>query len=289
MAETGFSALAEVQGMVSVVMPAFNAAKVIGEAISSVLAQTYPHWELLITDDGSNDDTAVVVRSFNDSRIQLVQQSNQGVSAARNRGLEIARGEFITFLDADDALPPRSLESRVQLLLREPSVDVVNGIFIVTGPKLTMQLKQRLPGSRGLLLPSLLRLDQRVFHNVCFLFRKCLLGQVRFQSGMTHAEDLLFFIELAARNNPTFAPVADATYLYRTGMNSAMANLDGWERGYFQLLHQLRRIPQVSWRQRLPTHLRIARILLATWLRRKQPIRGLSVASHALALALPRA
>lgn len=274
------------QGLVSIVLPAFNAAAVIGEAIDSVLAQTYPHWELLIIDDGSTDDTMAVVHSYEDRRILLLRQTNQGVSIARNRGLDVASGEFITFLDADDALPPRSLESRVHLLQRELSVDVVDGIFIVCGPQLSMQWKRRLPGPHGPLLPRLLRLDEQVFRNGCFLFRGRLLGQLRFQTGMSHAEDLLFFIELAAARQPVYAPVADATYLYRTGSSSAMSNLDGWERGYFQLLQHLHRIHQISWRQRLPTHLRIARILLATWLRRKRPFRALSSSLYAMVLAL---
>jgi len=287
MAEMRLPANAAVPGLVSIVMPAYNAAQVIGEAISSVLAQTYSHWELLITDDGSSDATAVVVRQFGDARIQLRQQSNQGVSAARNLGLDVARGEFITFLDADDALPPRSLEARVQLLQSDPCVDVVDGVFIVCGPEISQQLQQRQPGERGPLLPRLLKLDEHVFRNVCFFCRRCLLGQVRFQPGMTHAEDLLFLIELAALQHPIYAGVDEATYLYRTGRSSAMANLNGWERGYLSLLKQLRTIPQLRWHQCLPTHLRITRILLATWFKRRQPIRALSAASQALMLALP--
>lgn len=268
-------------------MPAFNAEAVIGDAISSVITQTYTHWELLITDDGSTDFTAAVVRSFKDPRIQLIQQPNQGVSAARNRGLDAARGEFITFLDADDALPSKSLEARVQRLRHDPEIAVVDGVFIVCGPELSTELKHRPPGPRGPLLPRLLRLDELVFRNGCFLFRKHLLGKLRFQPGMTHAEDLLFFIQLAAVHQPIYAPVAEATYRYRTGTGSAMANLDGWERGYLEMLHYLRFIRQLSWWQRLPTHRRIARILLATWLNRNHLIRGLTSAVRALILALP--
>lgn len=286
MAESDRATSSGVPGLVSIVMPAFNAVAVISEAIGSVLDQTYPHWELLITDDGSTDATAAAVQSFNDSRIQLIRQSNQGVSAARNRGLDLARGEFITFLDADDALPANSLQARVRLLQHDTSVDVVDGMFIVCGAELHMELKHRLPGPRGPLLPRLLRLDEHVFRNGCYLFRRRLLGQLRFQPGMTHAEDLLFFIQLAAPYKPIYAPVAEATYLYRTGISSAMTNLDGWERGYVQLLQQLRHISRLSWHQRLPAHLRIARIMLATWLKRKRPTRALSSSVRVLVLAL---
>lgn len=278
-----------VPGLVSVVMPVLNGSACIAEAINSVLAQSYSHWELLITDDGSSDRTLDVVHAFEDSRIHVFRQSRQGVSAARNCSLELASGEFITFLDADDALPPKSLEARIRKLQDDPSVDVVDGVFIVCGADLNMKLRLRNPGSRGPLLPSLLSLDERVFRGVCYLFRRRLLGSVRFQPSMNHSEDLLFFIELAATSNPVYTSVNDATYLYRTGTSSAMTNLDGWEQGYFQLLQQLHRIPQLSWRHRLTAHLHIARILLGTWLRRKQLIRALLSASRALMLALPQA
>ncbi|MCS5704705.1 glycosyltransferase family 2 protein [Synechococcus sp. FGCU-3] len=276
-------------GLVSIVTPAYNAAFAIREAIQSVLLQSYSSWELLIIDDGSTDTTAEVVRSFKDPRIQLIQQRNQGVSAARNCGLDAARGEFITFLDADDALPPRSLEARVQLLQRDPEIDVVDGVFIVCGPELGTELKHRRPGPRGPLLPRLLRLDEQVFRGVCFLFRRHLLGHLRFQAGMSHAEDLLFFIQLAAVHQPIYAPVAEATYRYRTGSSSAMSNLDGWEKGYLQLLQHLHRIPHLSWHQLLPPHRRIARILLATWLSKMDPIRAITSAGRALLSAFSTA
>lgn len=273
-------------GLVSVVMPAYNAASVIGDAIVSVLAQTYPCWELLIVDDGSTDETAAVVCSYKDPRIKLIRQPNCGVSVARNRCLEIAQGEFITFLDADDGLPPRSLESRVKLLQSDQNVDVVDGVFIVCDYDLKKCLVKRYPGRVGPLLPRLLRLDGQVFRNACLMFRRSLLKHVRFHPGMAHAEDLLFLISLAAVNRPIYAPTSEPTYLYRTGNNSAMSNLHGIELGYFQLLQQLKCISQLRWWHRLPTHLRIARILLASWLRRRRPIRGLSAASCALLMLL---
>jgi teichuronic acid biosynthesis glycosyltransferase TuaG len=102
--------------VVSIVMPAFNAASFIGEAIRSVQAQTFADWELLVVDDRSGDDTALVAQEYAtaDPRIQLIRQDqNGGAARARNRATAVARGAFIAFLDADDQWLPDKL--RVQL------------------------------------------------------------------------------------------------------------------------------------------------------------------------------
>lgn len=112
---------------VSIIMPAYNAARFIGEAIRSVQAQTLSDWELIIVDDGSVDSTPETVRSFEDPRIRYVQQAHSGPSAARNQGLQLARGHFIAFLDADDLFLPHKLYDQVEFLLRRPEVGLVVG------------------------------------------------------------------------------------------------------------------------------------------------------------------
>jgi glycosyltransferase involved in cell wall biosynthesis len=100
---------------VSVVMPAFNAAKTIGIAIQSVLDQTFTNWELLIINDGSTDGTLEIVAQFNDPRIYTITQVNQGVATARNAGLNQARGRYIAFLDSDDLWSPQKLQKQVSI------------------------------------------------------------------------------------------------------------------------------------------------------------------------------
>lgn len=102
-------------GLVSVIIPAFNAAKYIRQALNSVLAQTYRAFEVIVVDDGSSDATADIVEEFakKDARVQLVRQHNAGVGAARNKAIRMACGEYIAPVDADDIWFPEKLEKQV--------------------------------------------------------------------------------------------------------------------------------------------------------------------------------
>lgn len=113
--------------LVSVIIPSYNYSTYISDAINSILGQTYPHWEVIVVDDGSKDDTADVVARFiaRDSRIKYHYQHNQGLSAARNTGISLAQGEYLQFLDADDYISERKLEVQVGLLEHDPDVALV--------------------------------------------------------------------------------------------------------------------------------------------------------------------
>src|SRR5215468_12639578 len=89
------------QGLVSVIIPTFNRGYILGETIASVLSQTYRHLEIIVVDDGSTDNTAGLVASFG-HKIRYVCQPNSGVTAARNLGFTLSRGEFVALLDSDD-------------------------------------------------------------------------------------------------------------------------------------------------------------------------------------------
>ncbi|HEX7245029.1 MAG TPA: glycosyltransferase family A protein [Solirubrobacterales bacterium] len=109
--------------LVSVVIPAYEAERFLGEAIESVLAQTYAPVEVVVVDDGSGDDTAAVARSY--PAVKLIVQENAGPAAARNRGFAASRGEFVAFHDADDAMLPEKLSVQVGEMLARPAVGCV--------------------------------------------------------------------------------------------------------------------------------------------------------------------
>lgn len=101
--------------LVSAIIATYNRADIVGEAIESILGQTYKNMEVLVVDDGSTDGTHEALRRFG-NRIRVVRQENAGPGAARNRGIEVARGELIAFLDSDDIWMPTKLERQVRLL-----------------------------------------------------------------------------------------------------------------------------------------------------------------------------
>jgi glycosyltransferase involved in cell wall biosynthesis len=255
---------------VSIITPAYNAECYIAEAIESVLAQTYIDWELLVVDDGSADETAKIVKSFSDTRITLIQQENHGVSSARNKGLELAKGQYITFLDADDVLPLDSLRSRIDHLDNNPDVDIVDGRIIIKDREMKEVSREYQPYYNGLLLPRLTALDDKVFFNVCYLFRRNILGDVRFNTRMTHAEDLLFYLELAAKNRAVYDFVQDEVYVYTSGHTSAMSNLQGLQEGYLQLIAEVKKLQGASRVNFFMLKAKIAKIMFLSWLGQKQ-------------------
>lgn len=119
-------------GLVSIMMPAFNAAAFIGQAVESVLQQSEERWELIVVDDGSTDDTAQVIAGFNDPRIRVIHQTNQGEARARNVALGEAQGEFLAFVDADDRLLPSHIGSARRFLMAHPEYQAVytDGYYI---------------------------------------------------------------------------------------------------------------------------------------------------------------
>jgi glycosyltransferase involved in cell wall biosynthesis len=268
--------------IVSIIMPAYNAEKYIAESIQSVIDQTLTNWELLITDDGSIDETSNIIKSFNDKRIQLITQKNSGVSDARNEGLSLAIGKYITFLDADDILPSKSLKSRVDYLDSHSHVDLVDGKAIVKDASLKNTLKVHSPSYEGSLLPRLIKLDSQVYLTCYYMFRKSILGKTRFsilgktrfQKNMTHSEDILFFIELASAQDVQYGYVLETVFIYRVGHTSAMSNIDGLEKGYLSLIQKVSELNNISFFQHIFLRIKIARILFLTWLRQKKITRA---------------
>jgi glycosyltransferase involved in cell wall biosynthesis len=111
---------------ISVMIPAFNAEPYIGEALASVFAQSLPADEVIVVDDGSEDNTAAAASAFGD-RVRLIRQERGGNGAARNAAVAVARGEYFAFLDADDRFRPDKLERQMQALDADPQLDMIFG------------------------------------------------------------------------------------------------------------------------------------------------------------------
>lgn len=110
---------------ISIIIPCYNTEDFIREAIDSILAQRINNLEILVIDDGSDHDITPIIKTYD--QVELVQQNNAGPSAARNRGLSLAKGEFIAFLDADDLWPKHKLQKQLDYLNLHPTLDLVSG------------------------------------------------------------------------------------------------------------------------------------------------------------------
>jgi hypothetical protein len=114
-------------GMVTVIVPCYNYAHFLSETLDSVLAQSYTNWECIIVDDGSTDNTKEVADTYikKDPRFKYIHQTNQGLSAARNKGIELAKGEFIQLLDSDDLITPEKLRHQATCFSSNADVDMI--------------------------------------------------------------------------------------------------------------------------------------------------------------------
>jgi glycosyltransferase involved in cell wall biosynthesis len=109
---------------VTVMIGVYNGARYLGEAIDSVLAQTHPAAELIVVDDGSEDESGAIAEAYGPP-VRCIRQENGGMAAARNRAIREASGDYFAFLDADDRFRPDKLERQLQVFAEDPQLDVV--------------------------------------------------------------------------------------------------------------------------------------------------------------------
>jgi teichuronic acid biosynthesis glycosyltransferase TuaG len=256
---------------ITVVMPAFNGEANLPNSIGSLLSQEYQDWELIVVNDGSTDGTRRYLDELLDTRIRVLHQDNRGVSAARNAALDIAKGEFITFLDADDVLPAQSLESRARYFDAHPETTIVDCVITVRDARTGRTLRERWPGTPGAFFPRLIRLDESVFFGPFVMLRRKALAETRFREGLTHCEDILFLLEASDSADWQYGAVNVPAYCYCAGDGSAMADMDGLEAGYISLYKACRELRQTTAPDLDYLYRRIRRILVRSWLRRGKP------------------
>jgi glycosyltransferase involved in cell wall biosynthesis len=211
--------------LVSVVTPAFNAGTTIAETIESVRAQTYPHWEMLVVDDASADDTAAIVAGFaaRDPRIRLIRlESNSGAPGrAKNAALPLVRGEFLAFLDADDLWSANKLELQLDCM-READADLcyTGGWYIDRESNRLGAFAPRY--GAGWLFDRLL--GQYEINNQTVMIRRQVveaLALPRFNPEITIGEDCDLFMRIA--RNSMVLGVPDPLVYYRVHGDSISA------------------------------------------------------------------
>ena len=233
--------------LISIIMPAFNEEQFIQESINSVLNQTYDNWELLVIDDGSTDKTNHIVSNINHARISLhAMDKNCGVSTARNIGLERSHGHYITFLDADDILPPQSLKSRLDVFRSNPKASFVDGQILEFDSSMSNQLGKWTPTYRGRPFDKLIALDGSCFYGLTWMIKRSGCPGVTFDQSMTHSEDLLYLMQTCYGTPGEYNFTNQVTLHRRTGHESAMDDLFGLELGYKEICKRIEDFNNVS-------------------------------------------
>jgi glycosyltransferase involved in cell wall biosynthesis len=198
-------------------MPTYNRERFIGEAIESIIAQTYENWELIIVDDGSKDNTVNIINTYQvkDTRIKLFQFSeNKGIPFARNKCLELANGEYLANLDSDDIALPQRLEKQIEFMEKNLEIGVcgAQAFYIDSrGKKL----------SNPFLVPLS---DQEIKFNILFqivwihnpsaMIRKHLLQAIQYDEEYIYAQDLKLWIDLFDKTK--FHNLSDFLICYRS-------------------------------------------------------------------------
>ena len=205
--------------MISIVIPLYNKERTIGRAVTSVLAQTYHDYTIIIVDDGSTDNSASIVNQLNDAPIRLISQSNQGVSAARNRGIAESTSEWIAFLDADDEWHPNLLEEYTRLATLYPQCNVVASAYgyrDATGKYKSLTLN-RLPfeGTNGILsnyFDVAAHSNPPICSSSIMVRKQSLLAIGGFPTGIRQGEDLLTWAKLAIHNQIAYTTQCLSTF-----------------------------------------------------------------------------
>jgi len=222
----------------SVIMPMYNVEKTVASAIDSVLAQTYPQFELVCVDDGCTDTTVDIVKTYDDPRIRIVHQENRGLSAARNTGINHSSGLYVALLDSDDLWAATKLQSHLRHFRDNPKLgvsysasqfidDAGEDMGIGQHPKLTdispSDIFCRNPignGSAAVLRRSMLtQLAETAVTNDGV--RTCY-----FDENLRQSEDVDFWLRAALKTQWQFSGIAETLTLYRVNAGGLSANLD---------------------------------------------------------------
>lgn len=208
--------------LISIIIPVYNTEAFLERCIQSLCVQTYKNWEIILVDDGSTDSSGWLCDMYatKDCRIHVIHQKNLGVSSARNAGLEIANGEYITFVDSDDYVEADMLQ-KLLWLQKSSKAEIVSSLFRVEN-----QQKMKQENARKMLFNSedaisdMLCCKNITYHVGCKVFQKTVINGLRFRVECSHNEDLLFCYQAILKSN-CIAHISESLYIYGNNENSA--------------------------------------------------------------------
>lgn len=207
--------------VISIIIPVFNGEKYLADCLNSILSQSYKRFEIVIIDDGSTDLTEIIVKSYlqTNSQIQYFFQSNQGVSRARNKGIDLARGEFVMFIDADDYISPDYLNNFIKYISKDFDI-IIGGITKVFENSVTQVKlsKEGLFTLNEILTDFAVEQKQNgIYGFVCSkLIRRSVIVEkkIKFDTALSLAEDFDFFLKYY-QECKVFFIINEFGYFYR--------------------------------------------------------------------------
>ncbi len=219
------------QKRISVVIPSYNAAPYLGEAIESVLAQGRDDVEIIVVNDGSTDNTAEVARKYGD-RIVYIEQDNQGVAGARNTGILAAQGDYIALLDADDAYYPGALDNMAGYLDQHPDIGLVCGDLMMFDETGDLHLASASGGKPQ--NPANFRWEVATYNlnNSAVMVRREAFDKVGlFEPRLRIGEDWMMWVVMARRYNMAYIDAPLARYrLHGKNVSARQAEMDASNR-----------------------------------------------------------
>ena len=205
--------------LISIILCTYNRAHFVTRAIDSVLAQSYHHWELIIIDDGSVDDTPLVVMPLvkSDPRLTYCYQANQGLAQARNVGIAFARDTYLTFLNSDDEYRPEHLSIRLKAMERYPSLSLIHGGIEYVGPAAKRHVPDALRPGKKIHL-------RRCYAGGTFFARAALFRRLRGFRNLPFAMDL-DFVQRMRKKGLKIGQTKEPTYRYRLDTDNRLCDL----------------------------------------------------------------
>ena len=213
-----------IEPKILVVVPVYNASQYLPKCIESILSQSFQDFQLILVNDGSTDDSLDICKKYEkfDDRIIVMSQTNGGVSKARNRGLDFAKGEWITFVDADDYFLDDALST-----LYERAMQTGTDLVLANALKLKDGKSSKLHRLKNEVLPNAI-MSIKHFALWGYLFNADIIRkqQLRFIDGLAYSEDRIFIYQMA-RYCKTIAFCNKPVYVYRINETSACSSQDG--------------------------------------------------------------
>ncbi|MFC4739719.1 glycosyltransferase family 2 protein [Flavobacterium ponti] len=211
--------------MISIIIPTYNQVEYIVSTLESVSKQSYEKWECLIIDDGSNDNTEEVIHQIikNDSRFKYFKKSNGGASSARNYGINIAKGEYIQFLDSDDCLHEDKLIKSIDAFKENKTSDIIISNFNMFNDSIYNLLPPYCSLENKVFDFNSILLDWDVTYTIplhCAMFKKTLFKEVRFDESIQSKEDWIMWVTIFQNGaRATFLNQSLAFYRYNNNGN----------------------------------------------------------------------